>query len=148
MPITHSTAEASWAGDLVGGSGSVRPGSGAFPELPLSWGSRAQRGPGTTSPEELIAAAHAGCFAMALSHGLAQAGHPPERVTVAASVAFETGRPDGAAISLIELRVAARVPGIGADEFARQAEAARAGCPVSKALSGVEIRLEASLEGE
>ncbi len=146
MPITHSTAEASWAGDLTGGSGKVRPGSGAFPELPISWGSRIQRGPGATSPEELIAAAHAGCFAMAFSNELAKAGHPPEQVEVGASVAFETGRPDGAAISLIELRVRARVPGIGAEEFARHAEAARTGCPVSKALASVEIRLQASLE--
>jgi osmotically inducible protein OsmC len=146
MPTTHSRAEASWSGDLTGGSGHVRPQSGAFPELPISWSRRAQREQGGTSPEELIAAAHAGCFSMALSNELARAGHPPERLEVSASVAFETGRPDGAAITQIELTVRARVPGADQASFQAAAEAARTGCPVSKALAAVDIRLQASLE--
>ncbi|MGD0833114.1 MAG: OsmC family peroxiredoxin [Candidatus Dormibacteria bacterium] len=147
MPITHSTADATWSGDLAGGAGSVRPGSGSFPALPLSWGHRAQREQGSTSPEELIAAAHAGCYSMGLANELARAGHPPARLETGARVAFETGRPDGAAIVAIELTVRGVVPGIGGDAFQAAAEAARVGCPVSKALSGVEIRLQATLEG-
>jgi osmotically inducible protein OsmC len=147
MPIVHSTAEATWSGDLTGGGGSVRPGSGAFAELPISWSRRTEREPGATSPEELIAAALAGCFSMAFSNELAKLGHPPERVEVAASVAFETGRADGAAITGVDLTVRARVPGIEAAAFLAAGEAARTGCPVSKALAGVEIRLHASLEG-
>ena len=146
MPTAHSTAEATWSGDLFGGAGSVRPGSGAFPELPISWSRRAQREQGATSPEELIAAAHAGCFCMALSNELARAGHPAERIVASASVAFETGRADGAAITSVELVVRARVPGMDDSAFQVAAEAARAGCPVSKALTGVEIRLRAALE--
>jgi len=146
MPIAHSTAEASWSGDLTGGGGTVRPGSGAFPELPISWSRRTQREQGATSPEELIASAHAACFSMAFANELATLGHPPERVDVAASVAFETGRADGAAITGVDLVVRARVPGIEAAAFQAAAEAARTGCPVSKALAGVEIRLQASLE--
>lgn len=146
MPIARSSAEATWSGDLTGGGGSVRPGSGAFPELGLSWAGRTERGAGVTSPEELIAAAHAGCYSMALSNELAKAGHPPERVRVTATVAFETGRPDGAAITTIDLAVSARVPGAGAETFQRAAEGAKTGCPVSKALAGVEILLHAELE--
>jgi osmotically inducible protein OsmC len=146
MPTAHSTAEASWSGDLIGGAGTVRPGSGAFAELPISWSRRTQREHGATSPEELIAAAHAGCFCMAFSNELAKAGHPAERIVASASVAFETGRADGAAITSIDLEVRALVPGIDAAAFELAAEAARAGCPVSKALAGVEIRLRAALE--
>jgi osmotically inducible protein OsmC len=146
MPTAHSTAEATWSGDLFGGGGSVRPGSGAFPELPISWSRRVQREQGATSPEELIAAAHAGCFCMALSNELAKAGHPAARILTSASVAFETGRADGAAITAVELVVRARVPGMDDPAFQAAAEGARAGCPVSKALAGVEIRLQAALE--
>jgi len=146
MPTAHSTAEATWSGDLTGGAGTVRPGSGAFPELPISWSRRAEREQGATSPEELIAAAHSGCFCMAFSNELAKAGHPAERILATASVAFETGRPDGAAITSVSLDVRARVPGIEETAFQVAAEAARTGCPVSKALAGVEIRLRASLE--
>ncbi len=146
MPTAHSTAEATWSGDLIGGGGSVRPGSGAFPELPISWSRRVQREQGATSPEELIAAAHAGCFSMALSNELAKAGHPAERILTSASVAFETGRADGAAITSVELVVTAVVPGMDGAAFQAAAEGARTGCPVSKALAGVEIRLQAALE--
>ena len=146
MPIAHSTAEANWSGDLIGGGGTVRPGSGAFPELPISWRRRAQREQGATSPEELIAAAHSACFSMAFSNELAKAGHPAERIVTSARVAFETGRPDGAAITSIDLDVQARVPGIDDAAFEAAAEAARSGCPVSRALAAVEIRLRASRE--
>jgi osmotically inducible protein OsmC len=144
MPTAHSAAEATWSGDLTSGSGLVRPGSGAFPELAISWGHRTERTAGTTSPEELIAAAHAGCYSMALSNELAKRGHPPERLDVSAAVTFETGRPDGAAITEIELGVRARVPGIVAQAFQEAAAAAASGCPVSKALTGVTIRLGAA----
>jgi osmotically inducible protein OsmC len=146
MPSTRSTAEATWTGDLAGGAGSVRAESGAMPELPLTWSARAQRRQGATSPEELIAAAHAGCYSMALSNELAKAGHPAERLEVTATVTFETGRPDGAAITTAELAVRGHVPGATSEAFAQAAEAARVGCPVSKALAGVEIRLQATLE--
>jgi osmotically inducible protein OsmC len=146
MPTAHSTAEATWSGDLIGGRGSVRSGSGAFPDLAISWSRRTQREQGATSPEELIAAAHSSCFCMAFSNELAKSGHPAEQIVVAASVAFETGRADGAAITSIDLEVRARVPGIDDAAFQAAAEAARTGCPVSKALAGVEIRLRASLE--
>jgi osmotically inducible protein OsmC len=114
--------------------------------MPISWSRRTQREQGATSPEELIAAAHSSCFCMAFSNELARAGHPAERIVTAASVAFDTGRPGGAAITSIDLEVRARVPGIDGAAFQAAAEAARAGCPVSKALAGVEIRLRASLE--
>jgi osmotically inducible protein OsmC len=146
MPIAHSTAEATWSGDLIEGGGTVRSGSGAFPELPISWSRRTQREQGATSPEELIAAAHSSCFCMAFSNELARAGHPAERIVTAASVAFDTGRAGGAAITSIDLEVRARVPGIDGAAFQAAAEAARVGCPVSKALAGVEIRLRASVE--
>ncbi len=146
MAIARSSAEATWAGDLVGGRGTVRPQSAAFPELALTWAGRTGREEGTTSPEELIAAAHAGCFSMALSNELAKAGHSAERLEVTAVVSFETGRPDGAAITTVELAVRGRVPGAGAEAFRQAAEAAKSGCPVSKALTGVEIRLRAELE--
>ncbi len=148
MPTARSAAEATWAGDLTSGSGTVTPASGAFPQLAISWSHRTQRAQGATSPEELIAAAHAGCFSMALSNELAKAGHAAERLEVSATVVFETGRPDGAAITEVELGVRGRVPGADAQAFRQAVEAARTGCPVSKALGGVTIRVvSASLEG-
>jgi osmotically inducible protein OsmC len=147
MPTAQSNAQANWAGDLLSGGGSVRPSSGAFAEVPISWGRRTQRDPGTTSPEELIAAAHSACFCMALSNELATAGTPPERLDASATVAFETGQPGGAVISSVELEVRGRVPGADAAAFAAAVENARTGCPVSKALKGnVEIRVNATLE--
>ena len=139
----ESSASATWNGDLTGGSGSVRVASGAFDEQALTWRARAESRESGTSPEELIAAAHAGCFAMALSFGLGNAGHPPERLDTSARVAFQPGP----GITSIHLTVRGRVPGLSADAFREAAEAAKAGCPVSKALAGVpEITLEASLE--
>lgn len=139
----ESSADATWHGDLTGGSGTVRVASGAFGEQALTWRARAESRESGTSPEELIAAAHAGCFAMALSFGLAQAGHAPERLDTSARVGFQPG--DG--ITGIQLAVRGRVPGIDAEAFRQAAQAAKEGCPVSKALAAVPISLEASLEG-
>lgn len=140
MPVR--TASARWEGGLREGSGSMRLGSGAF-EGPYSFSSRFEDGTGT-NPEELIGAAHAGCFSMALSLGLEQAGHPPTSVETTAEVHF--GKSDsGFEISRIDLRCNAAVPGIDDATFQAQAATAKAGCPVSKALAGVEITLDAQL---
>jgi len=131
-----------WRGDLRGGNGTVKLGSGAF-EGPYSFPSRFEEGPGT-NPEELIAAAHAGCYAMALSNILAAAGFTPTEVAVEAKV--HLGRDDkGAAITKIELHCRAQVPGIDAAAFAEHAAAAKVGCPVSKALAATPIELDAAL---
>jgi len=140
MPVR--TATGVWRGDLKGGDGTVALGSGAF-EGPYSFSSRFEEGPGT-NPDELIAAAHAGCFAMAFANGLAGAGFTPTEVRVEARV--HLGRDDrGAAITKIELVCRATVPGIDEVTFAAEAEAAKTGCPVSKALAAVPITLDAAL---
>jgi lipoyl-dependent peroxiredoxin len=137
------TASARWDGSLQQGSGTMRMASGAY-EGPYSFQSRFEEGDGT-NPEELIAAAHAGCFSMALSAGLGQAGHDPESVETEATVQLDKVG-DGFAITRILLRTRVSVPGIDADEFQRHAQAAKEGCPVSQALGGVEsIELEAEL---
>ena len=137
------TASARWEGGLRDGSGTMRLGSGAF-EGPYSFSSRFEDGKGT-NPEELIGAAHAGCFSMALSLGLEQAGHPPTSVETTADVHLE--RSDaGFEISRIDLRCTAAVPGIDDATFQAQAATAKAGCPVSKALAGVDITLDAQLQ--
>ena len=137
-----SSASATWEGDLASGQGTVRPASGAFPELSLTWHRRAESRETGTSPEELIAAAHASCFAMALSHGLATAGFPPRHLDTSARVTF--GMPAG--ISAIHLTVKGKVPGIDAAVFSAAVDDARANCPVSKALAAVPITAEATLE--
>jgi osmotically inducible protein OsmC len=135
----ESSASATWEGDLARGAGRVRAGSGAFPEQALTWHARAEDRASGTSPEELIAAAHAGCFAMALSFGLGQAGHPPERLDTSARVTFQPGQ----GITAIHLTVRGSVPGLDAEGFRQAAEGAKANCPVSKALAGVpEITLD------
>ena len=136
------TAEAQWEGSLQDGKGTMRFGSGAF-EGQYSFASRFEEGSGT-NPEELIGAAHAGCFSMALSGGLGRAGYTPESVETTASVHLDKAD-GGFAITRIELATVASVPGISDDDFQRAAEEAKAGCPVSKALAGVEITLEARL---
>jgi lipoyl-dependent peroxiredoxin len=141
----ESTANAVWEGDLAHGGGSVAPGSGAFEEQEVTWASRTSRSAGKTSPEELIAAAHAACYAMAFSHTLAEGGHTPERVEVSAKATFETE--GGPRIASMDLTVRGRVPGIDESAFMEAANAAKDGCPVSGALKGnVEIRLDATLE--
>jgi osmotically inducible protein OsmC len=135
------TASAQWNGDLRQGDGEMRFGSGAF-EGRFSWGSRMEEGPGT-NPEELIGAAHAGCFSMQLSGVLTSQGHP-ESVQTDAKVQFERAG-EGWAISRIDLVSRARVPGIDDETFQRAAATAKATCPVSQALS-TEITLDATLE--
>ena len=135
-------AEAEWQGDLPSGSGTISLGSGAYTGA-YSFRSRFESGDGT-NPEELIAAAHAGCFSMALSHGLASAGHKPERVHTSATVDLEK-QGAGFAITRIRLVCEARVPGIDAATFKQQAETAKANCPVSKALAATPIELDARL---
>jgi lipoyl-dependent peroxiredoxin len=140
---TDRSAKVTWTGSLMDGSGRIEGvGSGAFGPLDVTWASRAEESDGRTSPEELIAAAHAACFSMALSHGLAQSGTPPERLEVDATVTFVPGT----GITKIQLAVDATVPGIDENTFRAAAEAAKENCPVSTALASVpEISLQASL---
>ena len=136
------TSEAEWKGNLLNGRGTMKLGSGAY-EGAYSFQSRFEEGTGT-NPEELIAAAHAGCFSMALSGGLSAAGFQPNRVHTTASVRLE--KVDGGfAITKIHLVTEADIPGIDDTTFQQQAEAAKKGCPVSKALAGPEITLDAKL---
>jgi osmotically inducible protein OsmC len=141
--VPKRRADARWDGSLENGNGIMRMASGAY-EGPYSFQSRFEEGDGT-NPEELIAAAHAGCFSMALSGELGQAGHQAESVETNATVHVDQVE-DGFEITRIELDTRASVPGIDEDEFQRVAEAAKQGCPVSKALGGVgSIELKAVL---
>jgi osmotically inducible protein OsmC len=147
MAITRH-ADASWQGDLFQGSGTVTAAtSGAFTDLPVTWASRTESADGRTSPEELVAAAHAACYQMAFSNGLAKAGHPAERLDVRATVTL--GKTDaGWTVVSSELTVRGRVPGMDADAFRAAADAAKDGCPISRALRGnVALSVEATLEG-
>jgi osmotically inducible protein OsmC len=140
--MPERTASARWEGGLQQGKGTMRLGSGAF-EGQYSFSSRFQDGTGT-NPEELIGAAHAGCFSMALSAGLEQAGHPPTSVDTTSTVHIEPSDA-GFEISRIDLDCTAVVPGLDDAAFQAQAATAKAGCPVSKALAGVDIHLDAHL---
>ncbi len=144
MAAEH-TAHTSWQGDLMSGSGSVSTGSGAVSGVPLTWKARAEDASAGSSPEELIAAAHAACFSMALSHGLAQAGNPATSLETDATATFD--RTDaGFRITKIALSVRGTVPGIDEAAFREAAEGAKTNCPVSKALEGnVEVTLDAAL---
>ena len=138
-----SSADAVWKGDLASGSGQVKVASGTFEEFPVSWASRAERHPGTTSPEELLAAAHSACYSMAFSNGLSKAGHKVEELNTSAEVEFVPGT----GITSVTLTVRGRVGGIDEAEFTKLAEEAKEGCPVSKALHGnVKLNLVARLE--
>jgi osmotically inducible protein OsmC len=139
------SASVTWNGDLLSGSGTIdEVGSGAVGPLDVTWAARSEEASGgKTSPEELIAAAHASCFSMALSGGLAKAGTPPERLRTSATVTFVPGT----GITKSALTVRGSVPGLDAEGFRQAAEAAKSGCPVSQALAGVpEITLDAQLE--
>lgn len=141
-----STANATWQGSLVDGSGSVDLGGGLATALPVSWRARTEDQGANTNPEELIAAAHAACYSMALSHGLAGAGHPPAKVETSAVVSFGPKQGGGFEIQSIALTVTGDVPGIDADAFQAAAEDAKNGCPVSQALAGnVDISVDATL---
>ena len=145
--MAESRASAVWEGDLMGGNGAVSVASGAFPEQAVTWKARTERPDPKTSPEELIAAAHAACYAMAFSHTLAEAGHAPEQVAVDAACQFGPIEGGGFAITRIDLTVRGRVPGIDQAEFERLAGDGERGCPVSNALRGnVEIGLAVTLE--
>ena len=135
-------AEAHWTGDLKSGGGRVKLGSGAF-EGPYSFISRFESG-GDTNPEELLGAAHAGCFSMALSLALSLAGHVPTSIDTTATVHLEKGA-TGFAITGIDLVTRGVVPGVDAETFTRLAEETKKGCIVSRALSAVPMRLEAQL---
>ena len=141
-------AEATWEGDLMSGSGVVSAvSSGAFTDLPVSWAARTQSSDGRTSPEELVAAAHAACYCMALSNGLAKAGTPAKRLAVSATVTFQQIE-GGWKVASSALTVKGTVPGTDAAAFSDAAEAAKDGCPISGALKGnVDLSVEAELAG-
>ena len=140
---TDRRAQVTWQGDLMSGNGTIDAvTSGAFGDLAVSWPARSEEPGGKTSPEELIAAAHATCLSMALSHGLGQAGHAPERLNTSATVTFEPGE----GITKIALAVEGTVPGMSEDDFRAAAETATENCPVSKALAAVpSVTLDARL---
>ena len=144
MAIAERTAEAVWQGDLAHGTGTVNGSSGALTDLEVTWASRTERSAGKTSPEELVAAAHASCFSMALAHELSQAGHAPQQLEVAARVTLDEqdGQPT---VTTSHLTVAGHVPGIDQEEFIKAATSAGKNCPISRALQGVEISVEATL---
>jgi len=137
MMATTRTAAGEWHGSLTEGSGRVTLESSGLGSFDVTWASRAEQPDGRTSPEELIAAAHASCFSMALSGGLTKAGHPPTSLNTRAEVDFQPGE----GITGIRLRVSGDVPGLNAEGFREAAEAAKVGCPVSKALAAVPIAL-------
>ena len=144
---TTRTATVTWTGALAGGSGTVSAGtSELFTDLPVSWPSRTEAANGRTSPEELLAAAHSSCFAMALSGALAKGGTPPDHVHVSATVTFEQVG-DAWTVTRSELDVVGVVPGLDEAGFEAAAQGAKDGCPISRALAGnVEISVHSSLE--
>ena len=145
--MAESHASAVWEGNLVEGSGHVSAASGLFTDAPVTWAARTSRPDPKTSPEELIAAAHAACYAMAFAHTLAEAGSPAERLAVDAVCHFTPIESGGFAVSRMDLDVHGLVPGIDQDAFERLAREGEHGCPVSNALRGnVEIELTATLD--
>lgn len=140
MAVT-SEATTLWIGSLIEGSGTTSLDSSDAGEFPITWAARSEGVTGMTNPEELLAAAHSACFSMALSSALSKAGHAPTNLQVTAAVTFVPGE----GITGSHLLVSASVPGITAEEFHTFAEGAKTGCPVSAALTGISITLEASL---
>jgi osmotically inducible protein OsmC len=138
---TTRTAHTVWNGDLMSGAGNTTLDSSGLGNFEVTWKARAEAAEGKTSPEELIAAAHSACFSMAFSNALAQAGHTAEEINTKADVTFQPGT----GITGSHLTLSARVPGISEDDFLRLAEEAKTGCPVSAALTGIKITLDASL---
>jgi osmotically inducible protein OsmC len=140
---TDRRADVVWQGDLMNGSGTIAAvPSGAFGPLDVTWASRAEEPNGRTSPEELLAAAWASCFSMALSLGLAKGGNPPEKLEASATVTFQPGE----GVTAGRLTVRGTVPGMDEDAFRAAAEGAKQNCPISKALAGIpDVQLEASL---
>jgi lipoyl-dependent peroxiredoxin len=141
--MADRSASVTWQGDLMSGNGEIdEVPSGAFGPLQVTWSARAEDSNGKTSPEELLAAAHATCFSMALAHGLAQGGHAPDRLQASATVTFVPGT----GVTRSALSVMGSVPGLDEEQFRAAAEDAKENCPVSKALAGVEKTLEARLQ--
>ena len=138
---TESSASTIWRGSLEHGSGTTHPESGAFPDVEVTWASRTSRSAGKTSPEELLAAAHASCYCMALSLELSEAGNEPEQLTAAATVGFVPGE----GVTGSHIVVHGRVPGIDQAQFEEAAQSAGRNCPISAALS-IEISVDATLE--
>ncbi|WP_332761439.1 OsmC family protein [Pseudarthrobacter sp.] len=136
------TAHTVWNGDLITGSGQTTLDSSGLGTFEVTWKARTEAAEGKTSPEELIAAAHASCFSMAFSNMLAQAGHAPEEVNTKADVTFVPGT----GITGSHLTVSARIPGISEEEFQKIASEAKVGCPVSGALASIDITLDATLQ--
>jgi osmotically inducible protein OsmC len=141
LMATIRTARTRWEGSLKEGAGKVSLESSGVGTYDVSWASRAEEANGKTSPEELIAAAHSACYSMALSNGLAQAGTPPQSLETQADVTFKAGT----GITGIHLTVVGSVEGVSAEEFMKVAEDAKQNCPVSQALTGTTITLDASL---
>ncbi|MFF4302533.1 OsmC family protein [Streptomyces sp. NPDC001601] len=138
---TTRTAHTVWEGSLTEGNGVITFDSSGIGEQPVTWASRSQEANGKTSPEELIAAAHSSCFSMALSHALTGSGTPPTKLVTNADVTFQPGT----GITGIHLTVEGTVPGLDADGFVAAAEDAKKNCPVSQALTGTTITLDAKL---
>ena len=143
-------ARVSWEGDLAQGGGMVSAASGAFTEQQVSWPARTEEPDGKTSPEELIAAAHASCYAMAFSSVLAKRGHPPEHLELTATVTFEPKEGGGGyEVTSSRLEARGRVPGLDQAAFAEAAEEGEQGCPVSNALRGsLDISVDARLDDD
>ncbi|WP_168916031.1 OsmC family peroxiredoxin [Microcella flavibacter] len=140
MAVT-SESTTLWFGSLMEGKGTTSLDSSDAAEFPVTWAARAEGEAGRTNPEELLGAAHSSCFSMQLAHNLSEAGHTPESLQVTAAVTFVPGE----GVTGSHLLVSAKVPGISAEEFQTFAEEAKATCPISKALGGTSITLEASL---
>ena len=145
MALAERRAEVTWTGTLTEGNGTLTAGSGALSNMPVTWASRTEQPGGKTSPEELIASAHAACYAMAFSNTLAQAGKPPEQLHVTAVCSLD--RTDtGLKITTMALEVQGKVPGITQDQFTELAQKAEQGCPVSNALrNNLQISVKAQL---
>jgi lipoyl-dependent peroxiredoxin len=139
---TESSATTTWQGSLTKGSGITHPQSGAFPDVEVTWASRTARTAGKTSPEELLAAAHASCYCMALSNELSTAGNEPEQLQATATVGFVPGE----GVTGSHIVVSGRVPGIDQARFEEAAKSAGENCPISAALS-IDITVDATLEG-
>jgi lipoyl-dependent peroxiredoxin len=146
MALAERHAQANWEGNLTQGKGTFTVGSGAFPEQPITWAARTERPDGKTSPEELIAAAQAACYAMAFSNTLNREGVPPERLTVDATCTLDRVE-GGVKITTMRIEVRGKVPGVDQARFEQIAAMAEQGCPVSNALRGnLEQTLTARLE--
>lgn len=142
----QSRASAQWAGDLMSGKGSASVASGVFRDAGLTWKARTEGGASATTPEELLAAAHASCFSMALSHGLAKGGHPATRLETTCVVDFGPKQGGGFEVRSSALEVKGWVPGIDPAAFATAAEEAKNGCPISSALK-IAMSVKATLQG-